>query len=149
MPWSGSGRGPAHAPERVSSRGAFVEVALFRKAGRAARRVAVARAGGLDVAGHLEQVRAHRVQAMVFGHPVVGVERVEQGEPGTRAVHHCDRDRTVQRDHRVGRDPLQQVVEGDDLGPVGVVVTRCLVVDRGDRGLDLVRADAARPAACA
>ena len=79
----------------------------------------------------------------MLGHPVVRVERVEQGEPGTRAVHHRDRDRAVQRDHRVGRDAFEQVVEGEDLGPVGVAVARRLVVDRGDRGLDLVRADAA------
>ena len=37
--------------------------------------VAVARAGGLDVAGHLEQVRAHGLEAVVLDHAVVGVER--------------------------------------------------------------------------
>ena len=45
--------------------------------------------GGVGRAGLLEQVRAHRVQAVVVAEPLV--EAVEQGEAGIRAVEHRGR----------------------------------------------------------
>ena len=53
----------------------------------------------------------------------------------------ADRDRAVQRDHRVVGGPLEQVVERHDLGPVGVLVPAGLIMHGRDRGLDLVLAE--------
>ena len=75
----------------------------------------------------------------------VVVEGVEQVEAGARAVDHRDRDRAVERHHRAGRDPVQQLVQRSDLGPVGIPRGRCLVVHRRDRGLHLVRPDGGGP----
>ena len=87
---------------------------------RAASRGRPARGG--VVAGHLQQVGAHGGEAVVAGDALVGVER-RRAARGRRCgpVHHGDRDRPVERDHRVGRDALEQVVEGEDLRPVGVL----------------------------
>ena len=81
---------------------------------------------------------------MVPAQPVVVGERVEHGESGFRPVHHRDRDGLVERDHRVRRDPLEQLVQHHDLVPVRLFGARRFVVHRGDRGLDLVRTDRAR-----
>src|SRR6266851_9412991 len=49
------------------------------------------------------------VEAVVVGHAVVRVERAEQREPGTRPVHHRDRNRTVESDHRPWRNPFEHL----------------------------------------
>ena len=128
-------------PQSAEPRGARLEVALLGDARRAARRGSVAVAGRGVVAGHLEQVGADRVEAVVVGHAIVVVERREQVEAGARAVDHRHRDRVVEGDHRVGRHALEQLVEREDLRPVGVLRGRRLVVDGGDRGLQLVGAE--------
>jgi hypothetical protein len=65
----------------------------------------------------------------------------EQVEPGLWALVLGHRDGTVQRHHRVRRDPFQQLVESQDLRPVGVLGARRLGMDRSDGGLQLVRPD--------
>ena len=59
-------------------------------------------------------------------------------EACVRAVDHRHGDGAVERDHRVGRGPLEEVVQRKDPCPVGLGGRRRPVVDRGDRGLDLV-----------
>ena len=54
------------------------------------------------------------------------------------------RDRVVERDHRVRREALEQLVEREDLRPVGLLGARGLGVDGGDRRLQLVRPDRRR-----
>ena len=71
----------------------------------------------------------------------------EQVQPGLRAVDHRHRDGAVERDHRVRRDPLEQLVEREDLRPVGVLGARRLGVHGGDRRLELVRAERRRASA--
>jgi hypothetical protein len=56
-------------------------------------------------------------------------------------VHHRDGDDAVEGDHRAGRDPVQQPVQPEDLPPVGALGSDRLVVQGGDRGLQLVGAD--------
>ena len=105
---------------------------------RAAARYAAR--GALDVAGELEQVRADRVEPVMPGDALVVLQRRQQLQPGLRAARHRQRDRVVERDHRVRRDPLEHAVQRDDLRPVGVLGARGLVVDGGDRRLQLVGA---------
>ena len=95
----------------------------------------------LLVARHLQEVGADGHDAVVPGHPFVVVERRQEFEPGLGPLHHRDRDRAVERDHRIGRDPLEEVVEHEDLQPVGVRFLRGFVVHGGDRGLELIRAE--------
>ena len=68
---------------------------------------------------------------MMSLHAIVGFEGgVKLVEGKLRAVHHRHGDGPVQRHHRVRRDTLQQVVQPEDLRPVGFVDVRGLVVDR-------------------
>ena len=83
----------------------------------------------------LEQMRAHRVDAIVAGQPLISVERLQQIEPGARPVHHPRGDGVIERDHRVVRHPLQQAIERQDLRPVGVVGRLGFVMHRRDRRL--------------
>ena len=96
---------------------------------------------GLAIPGHLEQMRAHRVEAMMPGQSSVGVERSEQLEPGRRAVHHRRGDGVVERHHRIVGHALEQAIQRQDLRPVGVLGARRFVVHGRDRGLQLIRAD--------
>ena len=52
---------------------------------------------------------------------VVQRQRVDQGQPGSRALHLSDGDRAIQRHDGGRRDREQLVVEGDDLRPVGLL----------------------------
>src|SRR5918992_721686 len=67
-------------------------------------------------------------------------QRLQEREPGRRSVDHRDRDRPVERDHRISGHPLQQAVEGGDLAPSGVLRPARLVVQRGDLGLQQILA---------
>ena len=131
----------------LEARRTGLEVALLGQARGPPRRGAVAVAGCAAVAGHLEQVRAHRVEAVVAGQAIVAVQRGQQLQPGPRALDHRDRHGVVERDHRVGRDRARAARRGR-----GSAASRCprrgrrLVVDRGDRRLQLVRAERARRA---
>ena len=97
-------------------------------------------AGGGGVAGLFQQVGAYRFEAVTVGHPLVGVEGAEQGERGSGSVDVRQGDGAAERDDRSGGDGGQDVVQGEDLRPVGGLGGRGLVVQRGDRGLELVRA---------
>jgi hypothetical protein len=86
-------------------------------------------------------VGPHGVQAVVPGHAIIAVQGAQQVEACGGPVHHRERDGVVQRDHRVGGHAFHQPVEREDLRPVGVVCAGGLVVDGGDRGLQLVGAE--------
>src|SRR5262249_58688496 len=67
----------------------------------------------------------------------------ERGEPGPGSVNVGQGDGAAERDDRPGGDGGEDVVEGEDLRPVGGPGGGALVVQRGDRGLELVGADGA------
>jgi len=66
------------------------EVVPFRNARRSARRNPVVRNGGLMVAGHLQQVGADGIEAVVSSQSSIGIEGLEQlgpaGGPWTMAA---------------------------------------------------------------
>ncbi len=73
---------------------------------------------------------------MVIAEPLV--EAVQPGETGAWPMRHGRGDGPVQRHHGVGGHGLKQVVQGQDLGPVGGGVGGGLVVQGRDGGLHLV-----------
>ncbi|OIJ90076.1 hypothetical protein BIV25_32790 [Streptomyces sp. MUSC 14] len=77
---------------------------------------------------------------MMPGHPPVAVQAGQQVQPGPRSLGLGERDRAVQGDHRVGRDSLQDQIQGVHLRPVGFLGGARVGVRGGDRGLELVRA---------
>ena len=80
-------------------------------------------------------------EPMRTAHPLVDPHGVEQVETSLRTVHHRLGDGAVQRDRRAGRHPLEQPVERHDLRPIGLGRRRRLVVECGDRRLQLVAAE--------
>src|SRR5215472_1025968 len=127
--WVGSWRGAAYPG------GPQGEIALFGEARGQGRRPEVGLAGGRGVAGTFEQVCPYRFEAVGVCHPVVGVEGAEQGEPGSGAVDHGEGYGAAERDHGSGRYLGKDVVQREDLRPVGLLRRGGLVVQRGDRSL--------------
>jgi hypothetical protein len=105
----------------------------------------IGRPGPVDVARTVEQLRPAGVQGLVAGEAVVVFERREQFEPRVGAVDVSDGDGAVDGDDGRRVDLLESPVERRDLGPICLRDRRCLRVDGGDRGLQLVRAGAAQP----
>src|SRR5512132_2195036 len=120
--WSGSGF--------EAARPAF-QVALLGQAGGAAGGRPVVLAGGGGVAGQLQQVGPDRVQAVVAGQPAVVVQGGEQVEAGPGAAHHGQGHGVVEGHDRAGGEPFEQLVEDQDLRPVGVLGPGRLVVHGG------------------
>jgi hypothetical protein len=118
-----------------------LEVAAFGDACRRACRTSVTRESGRALAGHLQEMRSDRLQAVMPGHTAILVESAKKIEAGLWTPHHGDRDGVVKRDHRVRRDAFEQLVQREDLRPVRVPGARCLVVDGGNGGLELVGAE--------
>ena len=96
-------------------------------------------AGGVVVTQEVEQVRADGVDPVVADERRVGGSRIELGQGCRRPVDHADGDDPPQGHHRARRDHGVDVIEGEDLGPVGVPRRSRLVVDRRDGGLQLER----------
>ena len=99
--------------------------------------------GGFPLAGLLQQVARTASTRWCPASPVAASSSASSSRPA-RGRGPWHRDDPVERDHRPGRHAASSVVEGEDLRPVGVLGARRLVVDGGDRGLHLVRADRAR-----
>jgi hypothetical protein len=78
-----------------------VEMALLGQIGRSAGCSGVGGVCRLELAGHLQQVRTDGIEPVVVGQTVVGLECVEEVEPGLRTAGHGDRNGVIQRDHRV------------------------------------------------
>jgi hypothetical protein len=93
----------------------------------------------LAIPGALEQMAANRGEAIVTG----ASRRKPDCARRTAIwpVNHGVRDRVVEGDHGIGGHALEQPVEREDLRPVRIFRTRCFVVQRGDRSLQLIRAD--------
>jgi len=66
-------------------RGSVLEVALFGEAGGATCRGPVGGAGRCVVTGHLQEMRADGVEAVMLGDSVVVVKRPQQVESGLRS----------------------------------------------------------------
>ena len=66
-------------------------------------------------------MRPYCLNAVVAGQALVTFDCAECGEASIWTFGHCHGDRTVQREHWVGRDALEQGVQDDDLMPVGPV----------------------------
>jgi hypothetical protein len=97
----------------------------------------------VGVTSFLEEVAADGVEAAVSLGPGVGAEALEQFEPGLGPGDHAHGDGMVQRDDRVVVKAEQEAVEGNDLRPVGRLGALRFIVERGDRRLELVRANRA------
>nr|QPG01997.1 hypothetical protein WM98B_00144 [Acinetobacter nosocomialis] len=65
------------------------------------------------------QVGAGGVREVVVGQLAAAEDRVERGQPRRGIVVHRHRNGAVQFHHRRRLEPQQQVIEGDDLRPVG------------------------------
>src|SRR5689334_25078980 len=81
---------------------------------------------------------------MVVPQVTASENRVDQLDAVLRAITHCNGRRAIQLDDGRWVGAQQQVVENDDLRPVGVVRRRSLRVHRGDRGLQRVWSESAR-----
>ncbi len=81
------------------------------------------------------------VQAVMILKAGVSFEGVQQFQALRRAVHHCRRDRVIQRDHWVVRHAPEQIVERQDLRPIRVVGSGSFVVNGGDGGLQFEEKD--------
>src|SRR5215472_1210400 len=99
--------------------------------------VGLGRLGGTVEPG--EEVGAGDVERRPAGEPRVAGHLVEDGQAGSRALHHCHRDRPVGLDHRRGLVTAELSIEGCDLAPVGGGRVGSGRVAGGDGGLDLVR----------
>ena len=111
-----------------------------RRAGAGLRCPGPGATGPFGIAGFFQQIGMSGVQRRV---PVQGAgrqDRLEHREAGQRAVGHPDRDRAVDLDHRRRVEPGERTVQQRDLRPVGLRDGGRLRVQRGDRGLQLVRA---------
>src|ERR1700761_2980181 len=113
-----------------------VEVTLLRDVRGVPGSQVVGGGGRGGIAGHVEQVTADRVEPVVTGEGAG--EFVGRGQPGRRAGDHGE------GDQRARGHPGEQLVEREDLCPVGIRDGGGLVVHGGDRGLELVGAERAR-----
>src|ERR1700721_1046697 len=79
----------------------------------------------------------------MIGKADIGVECVQQLQTLRWAMYHRRRDRVIQCDHWVVGHPLEQIVEREDLWPIGVAGPGRLIVNSGDGSLQLVWTDGA------
>lgn len=93
--------------------GLLASIALLGEARRSARGGAIVVDCPLVVAGHLQEVRADGIEAVVAGEALV--ELVEERKPRFGTVGHRGRDRLVERHDRVSGHLLKQAVERQDL----------------------------------
>jgi hypothetical protein len=77
---------------------------------------------------------------MVTRYPLVAVQGCEQVQPRVRSLNHRHCQRAVQGGHRVRRDAVEELVQRQNLRPVGLLRTGRFVVDGGDGRLELVGA---------
>jgi hypothetical protein len=105
----------------------------------------VGRRGGGQVAAEFEQVPAHGVPAVPLADHLA--QPVGLTQPGGGTEDMADRDRAAEHRgrvlaHRILGQRDEVVVPGEDLRPVGLPGAGRVVVQGGDRGLDLIAARA-------
>jgi hypothetical protein len=88
-----------------------------------------------EIAGHLVQMRSHRVVPRYFG-----IDGGERRESGGRAVRFPHRDSSVEPYYRTVGDREQLVVPLDDLYPVRVLHPSRIGMQGGNGGLYLILA---------
>jgi hypothetical protein len=89
--------------------------------------------GRVRVAGELEEMGANGVDAVVAVHSLVDL--VEHGKAGQRSVDHRRGDGAIDGHDGVPCHLFEQLVEAEDLPPVGLGCGRSTGVDGGDRSL--------------
>ena len=65
-------------------------------------------------------------------------EAIQRSQTGSGTVDHRQRNHVTETGHRAVLESKQQLVERQDLSPVGFVGARRFVVERGNRRLNLV-----------
>ena len=101
----------------------------------------IRRRGGGEVAAEFVQVAADGVPSVTLAEHVA--QPVGLLQPGGGAPDLADRDGATEHRggvlaYRVGGQGDEVVVPGEDLRPVGLLGARRVVVQGGDRGLDLI-----------
>ena len=92
----------------------------------------------------LQELGADTVPAVSCCELSIASQAVDDREPGGGPTVHGYGHGAVELDDRIGVDTQQEVVQRDDLSPVGRLEVACLRMDCGDGTLELVRPD--RPA---
>ena len=87
------------------------------------------------VSGHFQQMGTNGVEAMMAGQSSIGVERIQQLESRGRAVHHGRGDGVIEHHHGIVGHAFQELVQRQDLRPVGILGSGRFVMDGGDGGL--------------
>ncbi len=95
----------------------------------------------LVIARTFEQMRAHRVEAVVACEASVGIQCIQQFQSGSRPMHHRAAIAWFSATIGLSDMRMQQAVQREDLRPVGVFRACGFVVHGRDRGLQLVAAD--------
>src|SRR5205807_8937095 len=80
------------------------------------------------------------VETIMTGNARITVEGPKQFEAFGSAVHHSGCDWVIESDHGTGGDSFQQLIQSQDLWPVGVLNSRSFVVNGGNRCLKLIQA---------
>ena len=149
--------------ETASVRRLFVQLRSPRAGGSADQVVAlgdvrgpagglgVRHGGGREIAAELVQVAADGVPAVPLAEHLA--QPVGLAQSGGGAKHVADRHRAPEHGgwvvaHRVVGEGDEVVIPGKDLRPVGLLGDCRVVVQGGDRGLDLVARGAVPPSAC-
>ena len=88
--------------------------------------------GGSDTT---QQIGSRGVQEVIAVEIAGSGERIDKRERRLGAVSHRNRHSSVQRHDRRGLEPLEKIVEPDDLRPVGIFGPRCPAMRGGDRRL--------------
>ena len=123
-PWNEVGAVSPFSTNASAAGGAPLQVAASAEGSSSGGRPRGSRPRGGGVAGHLQQVRADRVEPVVVGQPLVAVERraASSPAPARRTIATATAWLSVTIGFR--RDPLEQPVEREDLRPVGVLARR-------------------------
>ena len=114
------------------------QVISLGNAGGAAGCTTIERDRRRMIAGHFQKMSANRVETMVLGEPRVGIQRRQQFQTLRRTVYHRSRNRVIEHHHGIVRGAFQQLIERENLRPVGVLGSSRFVMNGGDRGLELI-----------
>ncbi len=111
---------------------------MLRSAEGAAAGEQVVRPCGHIIAGQVEKMSPDSGDPIVAGQDRIALRRGQRLESDQRPAHHGEGDDPVESRHRSRRQALQQLIQGEDLGPIGVRGAGRLVVEGGDRRLQLI-----------
>lgn len=95
----------------------------------------IVRDGGRMISGHFQQMGANGVKTVMAGEASIGIERIEQIETRGRAVHHGRGNGVIEHHHGIVRHAFQEIIERQDLRPIGIRGSGGFVMNGGDGGL--------------